>query len=129
MTAFTDSSNYQNHEVQGGRGGRGKLFYLLLGGGIGAMAALLFAPKSGTDLRDEISDVTQTGYGKTVEFSKRLKEKSATLSNPLAGSGDTELGALDTSSPLGKIEDRPSYSGSNGEGRTGNETYDPLNID
>ncbi len=36
-----------------------KLSYLLIGGGIGALLALLFAPKSGHELRGDIADVTR----------------------------------------------------------------------
>lgn len=36
-----------------------KLTYLLIGGGIGAIIALLFAPKSGQELREDIADATR----------------------------------------------------------------------
>ena len=38
-----------------------KLTYLLIGGGIGAVLALLFAPKSGQELRGDIADATRKG--------------------------------------------------------------------
>ena len=38
-----------------------KLSYLLIGGGIGAIIALLFAPKSGQELRGDIADATRKG--------------------------------------------------------------------
>ena len=41
-----------------------KLTYLLVGGGIGAILALLFAPKSGQELRGDIADVTRKGVEK-----------------------------------------------------------------
>ena len=41
-----------------------KLTYLLIGGGIGAVLALLFAPKSGHELREDIADVTRKGIEK-----------------------------------------------------------------
>ncbi|MBA2495432.1 MAG: YtxH domain-containing protein, partial [Acidobacteria bacterium] len=41
-----------------------KLTYLLIGGGIGATLALLFAPKSGQELRGDIADVTRKGIEK-----------------------------------------------------------------
>ena len=46
--------------------GASKLAYLLIGGGIGAILALLFAPKSGRELRGDIADVTRKGidYGR-----------------------------------------------------------------
>ena len=55
-----------------------KLTYLLVGGGIGALVALLFAPKAGQELRGDIADVTRKGYGKTLETAQQLKEQSGT---------------------------------------------------
>ncbi len=61
----------------GSSGGIGdKLTYLLVGGGIGAVLALLFAPKSGNELRGDISDATRKGYGRTREAAQQLKQKS-----------------------------------------------------
>ena len=53
------------------------LTYLLVGGGIGAVLALLFAPKSGSALRGDIADVTRKGYDATLEKANDLKEQSA----------------------------------------------------
>ena len=50
--------------------------YLLIGGGIGAGLALLFAPKSGTALRGDIVDVTRKGYDATREKATALKDQS-----------------------------------------------------
>ncbi len=44
-----------------------KLTYLLIGGGIGAVVALLFAPKAGFELREDIADVTRKGVEKGRE--------------------------------------------------------------
>lgn len=41
-----------------------KLTFFLVGGGIGAVVALLFAPKSGLELREDITDVTRKGLEK-----------------------------------------------------------------
>src|SRR5258708_24578837 len=38
-----------------------KLTFLLIGGGIGATLALLFAPKTGRELRGDIADYTKRG--------------------------------------------------------------------
>lgn len=57
------------------------LKYLLIGGGIGAGLALLFAPKSGNALRSDIADVTRRGYDATLEKATALKEHSATAAN------------------------------------------------
>ena len=53
------------------------IWYLLAGGGIGAGLALLFAPKSGVELRTDISDLTKKGYDETVGIAYQLKEQSA----------------------------------------------------
>lgn len=68
-------SSYEN-----GRSGVGDgLIYLLIGGGIGAAAALLFAPKSGKELRHDISDIAHKGYDETLELAHQLKEQSNEL--------------------------------------------------
>jgi gas vesicle protein len=53
-----------------------KLTYLLIGGGIGAILALLFAPKSGEELRGDIADVTRRGLEKGRETATQLQEKA-----------------------------------------------------
>jgi gas vesicle protein len=53
-----------------------KLTYLLVGGGIGAILALLFAPKSGTELRGDIADVTRKGVEKGRETAALVGEKA-----------------------------------------------------
>jgi len=53
-----------------------KLTYLLVGGGIGAILALLFAPKSGEELRGDIADATRKGIEKSKETAAQLQEKA-----------------------------------------------------
>jgi len=53
-----------------------KLTYLLVGGGIGAILALLFAPKSGTELRGDIADVTRKGVEKGKETAALVGERA-----------------------------------------------------
>ncbi|MBP6002424.1 MAG: YtxH domain-containing protein [Pyrinomonadaceae bacterium] len=53
-----------------------KLSYLIIGGGIGAVLALLFAPKSGVELRGDIADVTRKGIEKSKETAAQLQEKA-----------------------------------------------------
>ena len=53
-----------------------KLTYLLIGGGIGAVIALLFAPKSGVELREDIADVTRKGIEKSKETAAQLQERA-----------------------------------------------------
>jgi len=53
-----------------------KLSYLLIGGGIGAILALLFAPKSGNELRGDIADATRKGIEKSKETAALVGEKA-----------------------------------------------------
>jgi gas vesicle protein len=53
-----------------------KLTYLLIGGGIGAIVALLFAPKSGQELRGDIADVTRKGVEKGKEAATQIQERA-----------------------------------------------------
>ena len=53
-----------------------KLTYLLIGGGIGAVLALLFAPKSGVELRGDIADATRKGIEKGRETAAHLQERA-----------------------------------------------------
>lgn len=49
-----------------------RLAYFLIGGGIGAIVALLFAPKSGHELRGDIADVTRKGIDRTRETASQV---------------------------------------------------------
>lgn len=53
-----------------------KLTYLLVGGGIGAILALLFAPKSGEELRGDIADATRKGIEKSKEAAAQIQERA-----------------------------------------------------
>ncbi|HMT08727.1 MAG TPA: YtxH domain-containing protein [Pyrinomonadaceae bacterium] len=53
-----------------------KLTYLLVGGGIGAILALLFAPKSGEELRGDIAVATRKGIEKGKEYGHQIQEKA-----------------------------------------------------
>jgi gas vesicle protein len=53
-----------------------KLTYLLIGGGIGAILALLFAPKSGHELRGDIADATRKGIDRSREAAQQLSDRA-----------------------------------------------------
>src|SRR5689334_7943221 len=53
-----------------------KLTYLLIGGGIGAVLALLFAPKSGHELRGDIADATRKGIDRSREAAQQLGDRA-----------------------------------------------------
>jgi gas vesicle protein len=52
-----------------------RLTYLLIGAGIGATLALLFAPKSGKELRKDIADVSRTGIQKGSQAAHTIGDR------------------------------------------------------
>ncbi len=56
------------------------LTFFLIGAGIGAIVALLLAPKSGADLRTDIADATRKGIGRSREaYYEATRERAAEL--------------------------------------------------
>jgi gas vesicle protein len=53
-----------------------RLTYLLIGRGIGAVIALLFAPKSGQELRGDLADATRKGIDRSREAAQQLGERA-----------------------------------------------------
>lgn len=53
-----------------------KLTFLLIGAGIGATLALLFAPKKGSELRGDIADYTKRGIDVANEGARKLGERA-----------------------------------------------------
>ena len=53
-----------------------RLTYLLIGGGIGAILALLFAPKSGHELRGDIADAARKGIDRSREAAQQLGDRA-----------------------------------------------------
>jgi gas vesicle protein len=53
-----------------------KLTFLLIGAGIGATLALLFAPKSGRELRGDIADYTRRGMDAAGEGARAVGERA-----------------------------------------------------
>jgi len=61
-----------------GQGNSGdKLIYFLVGAGIGAITALLFAPKTGSELRSEIADATKKGLDYARDAGRDLSERAS----------------------------------------------------
>jgi gas vesicle protein len=59
----------------------GTVFTFVLGLGIGAAAALLFAPKAGEELRTDIADGASDGIDQIHAASKGLRRKGQKLVN------------------------------------------------
>lgn len=53
-----------------------RLSYFLIGGTVGALVALLFAPKSGRELRGDIADATRKGVDRTRETATQIGTKA-----------------------------------------------------
>ncbi|CDM66876.1 YtxH domain-containing protein [Pyrinomonas methylaliphatogenes] len=53
-----------------------RLTYFLIGGTIGAIIALLFAPKPGRELRSDLADATRRGVDRTREAAAQLGAKA-----------------------------------------------------
>ncbi len=81
-----------------------KVTYLLIGGGIGAVLALLFAPKSGYELRGNIADVSRRGYDATMEKASGVKQYASdaiqTVKEKAGGAYDFASAKLTTSSEI-----------------------------
>ena len=125
-----------------------KLSYLIIGGGIGAVLALLFAPKSGQELRGDIADVTRKGLekgkdaavvvgekagdyyevtrDKASELYQTAQGKAGELAEKARGavsSGSNPLSdALEAGKQAYQDEKRHSETGSLGEGRSTSST-------
>lgn len=56
-----------------------KLVYFLIGAGIGAVTALLFAPKAGSELRSEIADATKKGLDYARDTGRDVGERASEL--------------------------------------------------
>jgi len=71
-------SNTSTSTRTGGGAGT-NLTYLLVGGGIGATLALLFAPKPGSELRKDITDISKKSYDESLELAHQLRDHSGEL--------------------------------------------------
>ncbi len=80
MTAI-NRNQYDNMATDAPGTGHSGLLYLMVGAGIGAAAALLLAPKSGVDLRGDLTDLAQRGYDQTTDLARRVKEQSTGVYN------------------------------------------------
>lgn len=56
--------------------GGDRLVYFLIGAGIGAVTALLFAPKPGSELRADIADATRKGLDQARDTGREFGERA-----------------------------------------------------
>ena len=71
-----NESEYRRRERESGSDAATRLTYLLIGGSIGAILALLFAPKSGQELRGDIADATRKGIDRSRETASQIGSKA-----------------------------------------------------
>ena len=72
--------------MSNGNDDKNALVYLLAGFGlgalVGALAGLLFAPKAGNEMREELGDKFKDLKGKTEEWISEQRAKRLTVKNP-----------------------------------------------
>jgi len=75
-----------------GSGAAEKLTFLLIGAGIGATLALLFAPKSGRELRGDIADYTKRGVDAAGDQARVIGERANELYGTAASKASAAYG-------------------------------------
>ena len=75
-----------------GSGAAEKLTFLLIGAGIGATLALLFAPKSGRELRGDIADYTKRGVDAAGEQARVIGDRASELYGTAASKASAVYG-------------------------------------
>lgn len=90
------------HQNAGGTNVRDGLLYFLVGGGIGAVVALLFAPKPGVELRGNISEITRKGYDESLEVAQNLRQRSEEFYQSIKDKADKAYDLAATRLSLGR---------------------------
>src|SRR5918912_641938 len=65
-------SDHQRRESDAGT----RLTYFVIGATVGAVVALLFAPKSGRELREDLADATRKGVDRARETGSQLSTRA-----------------------------------------------------
>lgn len=66
----------ENYRRDSGEDTGTRLTYFVVGATIGAVVALLFAPKSGRELREDLADATRKGVDRARETGTQLSAKA-----------------------------------------------------
>ncbi len=81
MGSMKDFEGVDREKTSGGKFALGMLFGLLAGGAVGASLALLFAPKSGEELREDLAELTNMYADKTSDSVGDASEKARQIVN------------------------------------------------
>jgi gas vesicle protein len=71
-----------------------KLMFFMIGGSIGAAIGLLFAPKSGREVREDIADLAVKSYEHGVETANNITQRGSELYEIGKGASDDVLEVL-----------------------------------
>lgn len=108
-----------------------RLTYFVIGATVGAVVALLFAPKSGRELREDLADATRKGVDRARETgtqlsarageyydaaSARAGELAATAREAVANRGERFTSAIEAGRQAYREEKRRTESSAMGEG-------------
>jgi len=90
-----------------GRGGDGdagaRITYFAIGALLGAAAALLFAPKSGRELREDLADATRKGVDRARETGSQLSARAGEYYETAASrAGELASGVREAASRKGE---------------------------
>ena len=75
----------QNTDTDSRRDGIERAAALLVGAGLGAVVALLFAPKAGDALRKDVADATRTGLDKAGDLYAGTAQKTRDVLSRVSG--------------------------------------------
>lgn len=66
----------------------------LIGGVVGSIGALMLAPKSGRELRDDINEQSKVLKGKTTNIANYAKEKSSNIAQTVSQQSNQVVGKV-----------------------------------
>lgn len=120
---INNQSNLQSYRSAGSN-----LMYLLIGGGIGATVALLFAPKSGKEFRQDVSEGVKYGLDTANEKFSQVKETAGDKVSHLKEVADSYYHkAQDKVSEIYQVAMKTADDGAQEAKAAGNEASDQAN--
>src|ERR671927_598822 len=92
-------SDHQRRESEAGT----RLTYFVMGATVGALVALLFAPKSGRELREDLADATRKGVDRARETGSQLSARAGEYyESASARAGELAAGVREAASRRGE---------------------------